>query len=85
MGEQILVNLADKKGGDIITQAGKGWSPDPAIKPTDGSIIFKDADGVEMLRMDPGGQFSIKGEPVGYNEEAYEAAVQFFTEVLSKR
>lgn len=60
-------------GGDIIFTPGKGDKEGLPIPGRDGRIIFMLADGTEALRLDPNGDFFVKGIRVQLDVEVYDA------------
>ena len=71
------LSLTPAKGGDVIFSAGAGYSPDPDVKPIDGSFRFKLADGTEVMRIDPDGAFTVRGERTTYPADIHGAMSQF--------
>jgi hypothetical protein len=71
------------KGGDVIIETGAGWSPDPAHEPAlDGSLIFK-VGAREVVRLDPGGDFSVEGRCVANDLELYLGIRRWFGELIA--
>ncbi len=60
---------SDTRGGNVTISPGKGYAPSGET-PMDGAIIFKDADGNELLRLAKEGSF-VRGVPVETPEDVF--------------
>jgi len=77
------VQPGSSKGGDVIIVPGKASPSVPIAQ--DGSIVFRMADGVEVLRFDPDGKVFVRGHHVDSNELIYAEFRHWLTTVVVSR
>jgi hypothetical protein len=80
--EQISTSA---RGGDVIFRAGSGWDGHKANNGIlGGSIRFLLADGSEMLRFDPEGAATVRGESVDSNTKVYASFLEWLEHACIK-
>lgn len=73
MKETTQQQTAAANGGDLIFTPGRGAAAGVAIPGRDGRIIFRLANGQEVLRFDPDGSVYVRGKSAGTDQDVYES------------
>lgn len=77
MTKSVIEEFEPGKGGDLILLPGKGYSRIPGYAPKHGRIIFRDAEGNDIIRVDGSGGIFVHDRPVTADLEVYRALVEW--------